>query len=397
MNFWRQLRWRIVATHMAVVLVGVTALTLTVEVIISRIAPADILPSLFVLAETGSTDALEQTKVELVETFRNAVWRALLVAAGGASVMGLVASFALAWEILRPLRQIAHTSQRLASGHYHERVEVPSSDELAQVATNFNQMAQTLEEIEQQRVALIGNVAHELRTPLAGLGGYLEGVMDGVVANEPETFAHMYHEVRRMRRLVDDLQMLSRVEAGQISLNVSQFDLVPLLTRLVNQLQAQAEGQTVVLLVDGNRYSVDSRQKAEGRRQMMVTADPDRVTQVVLNLVGNALRYTDENGRITIETSRADDNFVFVSVSDDGQGIPAEALPYIFERFYRVDPSRARSSGGSGIGLTITRHLIWAMGGDICAHSGGHSGGHSSGHSDGPGQGSTFRFTLPGG
>jgi histidine kinase len=384
MTFWRQLRWRIVATHMAVVLVGVTALTLTVEIIISRIAPADIMPLLLTLAETGSTAALEQTTAELVATFRNAVWRALLVAAGGATFMGLVASFALAWEILRPLRQIAHTSQRLASGHYHERVEVPSSDELALVATNFNQMAQTLEEIEQQRVALIGNVAHELRTPLAGLAGYLEGVMDGVVANDPETFAHMHQEVRRMRRLVDDLQMLSRVEAGQVRLNINRFDLVPLLARLVNQLQAQAEGQAVVLVVGGEQYSVASEQYSVAGA-LYVVADPDRVTQVVLNLVSNGLRYTGENGRITIETGRADDNFVFVSVSDDGQGIPADALPYLFERFYRVDPSRARSSGGSGIGLTITRHLVWAMGGDISAHS------------DGPGQGSTFRFTLPGG
>lgn len=385
MNFWRQLRWRIVATHMAVVLVGVTALTLTVEIIISRIAPADILPTLSVLAETGSTAALDETKAELVETFRNAIWRALLVAAGGAAGMGLVVSFALAWEILRPLRQIADTSQRLASGHYHERVEVPSSDELAQVATNFNQMAQTLEETEAQRVALIGNVAHELRTPLAGLAGYLEGVMDGVVANEPETFAHMYHEVRRMKRLVDDLQMLSRVEAGQVNLNVSQFDLVPLLVRLVNQLQTQAEGQTVVLLVEGVQKAEGRGQKVEDRSQegLVVTADPDRVTQVVLNLVGNALRYTDTGDKIKIEIGRADADNVFVSVSDTGLGIPADALPYVFERFYRVDPSRARSSGGSGIGLTITRHLIWAMGGDICAHS------------DGPGQGSTFRFTLP--
>jgi histidine kinase len=383
MTFWRQLRWRIAATHMAVVLVGVTSLTLTVEIIISRIAPADIMPLLLTLAETGSTDALEQTTAELVATFRNAVWRALLVAAGGAAFMGLVASFALAWEILRPLRQIAHTSQRLASGHYHERVEVPSSDELALVAINFNQMAQTLEEIEQQRVALIGNVAHELRTPLAGLAGYLEGVIDGVVANEPETFAHMYHEVRRMRRLVDDLQTLSRVEAGQFSLNITRFDLVPLLARLVNHLQTQAEGQEVVLLVDGEPYAVTGERYSVGGG-LHVEADPDRVTQVMLNLVSNALRYTEENGRITIETGRADDNFVFVSVNDDGQGIPEDALPYLFERFYRVDPSRARSSGGSGIGLTITRHLVWAMGGNISAHS------------DGPGQGSTFRFTLPG-
>jgi histidine kinase len=271
--------------------------------------------------------------------------------------------------ILRPLKEITQSSQRIANGHYDERIAVPNSDELAAVAINFNQMAEALERIEQQRIALIGNVSHELRTPLTGIEGYLEGVMDGVMPNDTETFAQMYQEVRRLRRLVDDLQALSRVEAGQISLRLEPFDLIPVIERIINQLQPQAMAESLTV-------------KFEGPATQSVCADPDRTAQVLLNLIGNAIRYTPEGGRVTIKVSRQQ-RLVQMMVQDTGIGIPAESLPYIFERFYRVEQSRSRSSGGSGIGLTIARHLAWAMGGELTAAS------------DGPGTGSTFLFSLP--
>jgi signal transduction histidine kinase len=379
MNFWRQLRWRIVVGHMAVVLVGVTTLILAVEVIISRIGPADIQPSLLALLETGEAAAIDLVKQELVETFRRAVVRALLVAGGGAALMGLLASFWLAWQILRPLNQIAHSSQRIAEGRYDERISLPSSDELAQVATHFNQMAAALQEVEAQRVALIGNVAHELRTPLSGLAGYLEGVMDGVLPNDPETFAAMYQETRRLRRLVDDLQALSRVESGQISLQLQPVALVPLLERVATQVRPQAEGHCLLLETDFS-----------GAAELQVQADVDRVAQIVLNLLSNAIRYTPQGGCIQIKAGLMSAEqpattlpTAYVDVCDDGIGLAAADLPYLFERFYRVDPSRSRHSGGSGIGLTIARHLAWAMGGELTAHS------------DGLGKGSRFRLTLP--
>lgn len=375
MKLWRQLRWRIVITHMTVVLVGVTMLTLTVELIISHISPADIQPNLMALAGSDDPAVIKAAKAELVESFRGAILRSLLVAAGGAALAGLVASFLLAQGILRPLHQLARSSQRIASGHYDERIPVPTSGELAQVANHFNQMAESLAEIEAERIALIGNVAHELRTPLTGLAGYLEGVMDGVIPDKTETFAHMYQEVRRMRRLVDDLQALSRVEAGQIALNVERFDLLPLLNRLIRQVKPQAEVQCIrVELVAAGDAAED---------YLGVYADRDRTAQILLNLLSNAIRYTPEGGCILARAGRADENNIYVEVEDDGLGIPVEALPYIFERFYRVDPSRARASGGSGIGLTIARHLAWAMGGELTASS------------PGRGQGSVFRLTLP--
>ncbi len=356
---------------MLVVLVGVLILSLVGEVIMLRTIPAEIEPYLTALTEADNSQAIEILTGGLLQTFyRDAVSRSLLVASIGAILAGLLTGLFLAREILRPLNQIAAGSRRIANGHYNERVPIPTSTELALVATNFNQMAESLENVEQQRAILISNVMHELRTPLTGLEGYLEGLMDGLFTGDSETYAQMSQEVHRLRRLVDDLQALSRVETGQISLNIEDFDLMPVVERVLNQLKPQIVAQCLELITE------------QAQPQVLVCADPDRTAQVLLNLVGNAIRYTPEGGCIRVSVS-ATERVATVEVTDDGIGIPAEALPYIFERFYRVDRSRARSSGGSGIGLTISRHLTWAMGGDLTATS------------PGPNQGSTFTFTLP--
>ena len=371
MKFWRQLRWKIIGGHMLVVIVGVLTLSLVSEIIRLRTMPTVLQPHLALLAQTDSPAEIEPTIAGLVETFyRDAIFRSLLIAALSAIVTGLLTSLFLAREILRPLWQLTHSSQRIASGRYSERVTVPASTELAMVATNFNQMAEALEHVEQQRVALINNVAHELRTPLTGLEGYLEGLMDGLFTGDPETFAQMSQEVRRLHRLVNDLQALSLVEAGQVSLRLEQFDLIPVIERVVAQLKPQALAQCLELVAKHHPPKI------------LVYADPDRTAQVALNLIGNAIRYTPEGGCITIRVDVADGR-ARVEVQDNGIGMPAEALPYIFKRFYRVDRSRSRHSGGSGIGLTISRHLAWAMGGDLTATS------------PGPGQGSSFTFVLP--
>jgi histidine kinase len=372
MKFWKQLRWKIIGGHMLVVLVGVLTLSFVSEIIRLRTMPTVLQPHLVVLAQAETPAEIEQTIASLVEAFyRDAISRSLLIAALSAIVTGLLTSLFLAREILRPLWQLADSSQRIASGRYNERVSLPASTELALVATSFNQMAEALERVEQQRVALINNVAHELRTPLTGLEGYLEGLMDGLFTGTPETFAQMSQGVRRLHRLVDDLQALSLVEAGQISLHLETFDLIPIIERIVAQLKPQAMAQCLEMVTEHQQP------------EMPVYADPDRTAQVVVNLVGNAIRYTPDGGRIIVRVG-PDNGLARVEVQDNGIGLPAEAIPYLFERFYRVDRSRSRSnSGGSGIGLTIARHLAWAMGGDLTAAS------------PGPGQGSTFTFTLP--
>jgi histidine kinase len=202
------------------------------------------------------------------------------------------------------------------------------------------------------------------------LEGYLEGLLDGVLPSDPETIGVMQHEVRRLRRLVDDLQQLSRVEAGQVALRIETFDLLPMVQRVITQLRPQLMAQSLEMIVD-----------VPGQ-ELWVRADPDRTAQILVNLIGNAIRYTPDDGSIRVRI-RQTGNQASIIIEDTGIGIPAAALPYLFERFYRVDPSRSRVSGGSGIGLTIARHLAWAMGGEITATS------------PGLGQGSTFMLLLP--
>jgi two-component system sensor histidine kinase BaeS len=267
-------------------------------------------------------------------------------------------------------------SQRIAAGHYDERVRVPGDpaagevDELAQLALSFNRMAADLAQTEAMRRQLIGDVAHELRTPLTTIKGTAEGLLDGVLPPDAETFHHIQQEADRLQRLVRDLQELSRVEAGAYELDRRPTDPADLIRAVVDRLGRQFEDKGVALETDlpGDLPPV--------------LADEDRVGQVLLNLVGNALQYTPEGGQVRI-TARREGDAVAIAVRDTGIGIPPEHLPNLFTRFYRVDKSRSRAGGGSGIGLTIARHLVEAHGGTIRAESAG------------SGLGSVFTFTLP--
>lgn len=351
----RSLRGQLILAQMAVVVVGVLTLLGALEWVLRS---ADLpLPS-----DGGA--------LPLLPLIRQLSFRALLIAALAATLTALLTSLLLTEALLRPLRAIAHSSRRIATGHYEERVELPTSTELASVADNFNQMAATLGQIEQQRVALIGDVMHELRTPLTALGGYLEGLLDGVLPADATSFQQMDREIRRLQRLVSDLQELSRVEAGQTMLALQPLWLNELLGQVLERLAPQAQAKGLRL------------QLAQPLPALQVHADPDRTVQILINLVGNAIRYTPPGKAIVVRLSqqalRAE-----VAVIDEGIGIAAPDLPLIFERFYRADHSRDRRTGGSGIGLTIARHLAWAMGGELQAESAG------------PGAGSTFRLTLP--
>lgn len=370
MPWYKRLRWRLVGSQFLVALVGVSIMMLATRIIIINMAPVVIRPLLEALLQTPGN--LLQTEADLIISFRNAVLFSVLFAALGAIIAGVFSSALLWGTIINPLRQVADSSQRIADGRFDERVTVPQSsgEAMAQLVTSFNQMTATLEEVEQQRVALLGNIAHELRTPLTGLKGYLEGLMDGLFPANEETFAWMSQEVARLGRLVDDIQHLSRIESGQFKLDFQKIDVGQLVQRVAAQLAIQAQSKQIAL------------EAVPSNRSVLALADADRAAQILINLVGNAIRYTPEGGRVWLSVQE-NGRFVEISVQDDGIGIPPESLPYIFERFYRVDQSRSRTSGGTGIGLTISRHLVWAMGGELTAVSGG------------PDQGSCFTFTLP--
>jgi signal transduction histidine kinase len=290
---------------------------------------------------------------------------------GSAAVLAAVAvSLVVSARIVTPLERLLAASRRIAAGRYAERVPEDGRDELAALAKQFNTMAVELETAERRRVALIGEVAHELRTPLATIEGYTEGLLDGVVEPAPETWAVLHDEVGRLRRLVAELQELSRAEARQLPLHLAPAAPAELLAQAVARIAPQFIEKDITLAQD---IAPDLPP---------VDVDADRVIQVLINLLGNALRYTPEGGTVTACVARHGDAVVF-SVADTGIGIAPEHLPHLFERFYRVDKARSRALGGSGIGLTIAKALVEAHGGRIWAESAG------------AGHGARFAFALP--
>jgi len=306
----------------------------------------------------------------IAESVKEATTASLLVASAAAVLAAAAISFFTSQRIVAPVLRMAQASQRISQGHYAERVQTEGQDELAELGKAFNQMASSLEEVERRRLALIGDVAHELRTPLSTFEGYAEGLLDGVVQPSPETFALIHSEARRLRRLVDDLQELSRVEARQISLQLRPVEPRRLVEAATARLRPQFEDKHLSLAV------------VLPETLPAVQADEDRAIQVITNLLGNALRYTAAGGTVSLAVRAKRDEVEF-AIKDTGIGIAAEHLPHVFERFYRADRSRSRSAGGSGIGLTIAKHLVEAQGGTITAKS------------DGPGKGAEFTFTLP--
>jgi len=288
----------------------------------------------------------------------------------------LLAGLLVSRRVVRPIQEMMRASQHISEGHYDERVELMGNaardelDELDQLALSFNRMASKLEQTEAMRRDLIGNMAHELRTPLTSIKGYMEGLTDGVVPADAAAFQLVHREADRLQRLVADLEELSKVEARTVSLHRRPTLVSRLLEGVVGRLGRQYEDKGVSLDTD----APDDLP--------MVLADEDRVGQVLLNLAGNALQYTPAGGRVVL-SARRDGRMVRFAVEDTGIGISAEHLPHLFERFYRVDRSRSRTGGGSGLGLTIAKHLVEAHGGEIAAHSAG------------TGHGSTFTFTLP--
>lgn len=273
-------------------------------------------------------------------------------------------------HIIRPIQEIKRASLRIAAGNYHMRLPHYSSIEMTELASAFNEMAAILETTEQRRVELIGNVAHELRTPLSNIKATMEGLIDNVLEPEPAIFYSIQREVNRLQGLVQQLEMLSRAESGQIQLMPETVDLAQLVEETCARLRFQYADKDVAL----SCHCQASLPAAY--------VDRDRTVQILVNLLGNALQYTPAGGKVTLHAAY-ESPWIRVQVTDTGIGIPTDQLSRIFERFYRVDKSRARSTGGNGIGLTITKHLVLAHGGTIWAES------------DGTDRGATFTFTLP--
>jgi signal transduction histidine kinase len=356
------LRARLFLSHTIVMVVGLTTL-LAIGKFYS--------PWLFVLhleklQERGLD--IRYLRRQLVDGFdsawsRGAFWSVIV---GGTTAGGL--SYLVSKRIVEPLIQMERITQRFASGNLEERVPQNEIPELNRLADSFNRMAEALKGVEQRRRDLVGDLTHELRTPLTVLEGYLEGLADGTIEASPDIYQRLAKETTRLNRLVNDLQELSKAEAGYLPIHAKPLHLRPLMMALVQRFSDQ-------LLEGGTVLRLDC--PADLPRAI---ADPERVEQILINLIGNALRYTPD-GSVTLRAWSQSDT-IWIAVVDTGQGLSAEDLPHVFERFWRSDRSRDRSSGGTGIGLAISRRLVELQKGTITAESE-------------LGKGSTFRFSLP--
>ena len=292
------------------------------------------------------------------------VWAGLGAWVGGALMVAMMSG-----RILSPVRALTGAALRLGRGNLDERVEVRSSDEIGQLGRTFNAMADQLQRGEQQRVRLMSDVAHELRTPLSNVQGYLEAMRDGVLTATPAAIDVVHQQAMHLGRLVEDLGLISQADAGALSLDFEESSLVELAASLVEAFRPASEGKGIALRL------------AASPELPMVRMDRTRIAQALGNLLDNGVRHTPEGGEVVVSVGQVGD-CVQVSVEDTGEGIPEEELEQVFDRFYRVDPSRSRATGGTGLGLTIARQLVEAHGGTIRAE----------GRPEG---GSRFVFELP--
>ena len=365
-----KLSQKLFLSYVIVVLIGLVVLSAAT----AFVAPVNFTDIMHHMRGNGAGmmmgERLTDLDAEFEAAFRQSVNNALVLAGIVAILAAVVVSWFVSQQITRPIRSLVNLSQQIAGGRYQQRLKLDTHDEFAELVESFNRMAEALASTEAMRVQLIGDVSHELKTPLAGIKGYMEGLQDGVLPATPETFQLIHREADRLQRLVQDLQELSRTESGQVTLNLRPHRPEAIVNPVVERMRPQFVEKAITFAVH-----IPADLPA-------VHADCDRSMQILTNLLGNALQYTASGGQVELGVSREHESLRF-SVHDTGIGLSSETLPYIFQRFYRADKSRARGSGGSGIGLTVAKHLVEAQ------------GGHMGVESAGLGQGSRFWFTLP--
>ncbi|KAF3891164.1 MULTISPECIES: sensor histidine kinase [Nostocales] len=307
-------------------------------------------------------------RYELVEEFQETsmwgAWWLFLTSVTVASGM----SYVIAKHILKPLVEMEKITHELGQGELTARVPETEIPELNRLAISFNRMASHLEGVEQRRRELVGDLTHELRTPLTILEGYLEGLADGTIEPSAEVFQRLTRETTRLHRLVNDTQELSKAEAGYLPIHLQVFDIHPLLRSLIQRFSDQ-------LLEEGPELRLECPPNPP-----LVCADPERVEQILVNLLGNAVRYTLQ-GSITVRVW-SEPSKLWIAVIDTGHGLKAEDLPFVFNRFWRSERSRIRHPAGTGMGLAISQRLVQLQQGEIQVESELNKG-------------TTFRFSLP--
>ena len=290
--------------------------------------------------------------------FLTSVNQAIMSSAAIAAIIALVIGAVLFFQITSPLQKLKQAAASIAGGNLDQRVEIRSKDELGELGVAFNHMAESLTKAEQQRQHMMADVAHELRTPLAAIQGTLEGIQDGILPMDQEQMDALVAETSLLNRLVGDLRLLSLAEAGALKLEFQEVEVNALVRQVVDRAAPLAAQKGIAIQYDLPEQSLLARM------------DSDRMTMVLNNLIANALRYTPSGGTVRIHLTVPNANHEMeISVEDSGTGIEPDSLPYVFDRFYRVERSRTRASGGSGLGLAIVKQLVEAHGGKVKAES----------------------------
>jgi signal transduction histidine kinase len=320
----------------------------------------------------AGTTASSSELMHVEEAFRDANLISLGVALLIALICALVVTFYVNGRLQRPLASLTAAADEMGRGHYEARAEViGAGPELTSLANAFNSMAAQLASTEDTRRRLLSDVAHEMRTPVATLGAYLDGLEDGVAEWGPETTALFRAHTARLARLCDDIGTVSRAEEGRLPMTFAPLRIGDLLAAAVHEAEAAFENKGIRLEAQPSRAW-----------DATVRADRERLGQVMSNLLSNALRHTPVGGQVTV-TVWTDAREVGIVVADTGEGLSAEQLPHVFERFYRGDSARTRDDRGSGIGLTIAKAIVDAHDGAIAVSS------------EGQGRGARFVVTLP--
>jgi two-component system sensor histidine kinase BaeS len=336
---------------------GIAVRIALAALVVAGIAIAILAAGVMIVGSRSFADLMSEHGTDTASSqamFEDAIGWVVLGTVAVGIVVAIVVAAVLGMRLARPLREIGQAARRIADGDYQARIPRQGPEEFTSLADSFNQMAAALEEQERMRREFIANAAHELRTPLTNLQGYLEALRDGVIEPDRATFESLLEESERLVRLSASLDTLAAGDAGTAGA-AREVDLAATIRTAVELARPSIAAAGLGLDLD-----VPDRLPARG--------DPDQLAQVIGNLLQNAVRYTPAAGRVAVRAERRPDD-VLVSVSNTGDGIPAEDLPHVFERFYRVEKSRDRARGGAGIGLAIVRQLVEAAGGAVGAES----------------------------
>lgn len=332
------------------------------------------LPALVAAAEQMRLNPNDQQLVQIEQNIYINMFHVAFKVIGGLTIIALVLGFWLSRMLTAPLHQLTTAIDRIGKGDLSKAILVTTRDEYGQVAEALNQMAANLAHSEEVRKHLVADVAHELRTPLTIVQGQLEFIQQNGKTIAPETLLPMQDELIRLSALVNDLHHLSLAEAGKLPLEKKLTNVYELLVRLKELLRTEVDEKGVQMTL------------SSGVEDSVLSIDAHRITQVFYNLIGNAIRYTPTSGQISIHlTEKIEPNhkdFLLISITDTGTGIPTEHLPYLFDRFYRAQGDRSRQRGGMGLGLAIAKQFIEAHGGEIEVKSK-------------VGVGTTFNVSLP--